>query len=75
MPCRVTLTRNAPRMLDGDNLQGSFKSIRDIVADLIIPDQGAGKADNDPRIQWEYTQEKARIYSFTIRIVENKQKE
>jgi hypothetical protein len=48
----VTLTRVAPRMLDDDNLQGSFKAIRDAVAKW-------HQVDDSPRgpVRWEYRQE------------------
>jgi len=42
-PCVVTMTRLSPGTLDSDNLQGSFKAIRDGIADAYqLP-------DNDPR--------------------------
>lgn len=50
LPCVVTLTRVAPRKLDGDNLQRAFKSIRDGIADKL------GVDDRDARIEWRYAQ-------------------
>lgn len=58
----ITLTRLAPRKLDGDNLAGSFKAIRDGVADAL------GIDDGDDQIEWRYRQEKARQYGVTIEI-------
>ncbi len=60
----VTLTRIAPRALDGDNLQSAFKACRDGVADAL------GTSDNDPRILWDYRQErgKPKYYAVTITI-------
>lgn len=58
----VTLTRLAPRKLDGDNLAGSFKAIRDGVADAL------GLDDGDENIEWRYRQEKAKQYGVTIEI-------
>lgn len=49
-PCLVTLTRFGPRSLDCDNLQSSFKAVRDEVASLLHVD------DADPRVRWEYRQ-------------------
>lgn len=57
-PCTVTLVRVSPRELDSDNLQGAFKSVRDAVADLLIPGMPAGRADGSPLITWNYVQEK-----------------
>lgn len=51
-PVTVTLTRVAPRALDDDNLAYAFKAVRDGVADALQV------RDNDPRIVWNYTQEK-----------------
>jgi len=62
LPCTVTLTRIAPRELDGDNLQGGFKSIRDGVADWL------GVSDNDKRITWVYRQEKGAPKTYAARI-------
>lgn len=49
-PLVVTLTRVAPRKLDGDNLQTAFKHVRDAVAAYF------GVDDADPRISWRYEQ-------------------
>lgn len=52
-PCYVvTLTRIAPRKLDGDNLQRALKAVRDGVADAMWTD------DDDERLTWEYAQRK-----------------
>jgi len=54
LPCAVTLTRVGVRKLDGDNLQGAMKAVRDGVADRL------GVPDNDPRIEWRYAQAKGK---------------
>jgi len=69
LPCKVTLTRISPRPYDSDNLQYSFKGIRDSVADWIIPGKKRGLADSDPRIQWEYDQIKGDVGEHAILIV------
>lgn len=61
-PLLVTLTRIAPRSLDTDNLAGGFKSVRDGVADWL------GINDNDPRVTWEYAQEKGKPKQYAVRI-------
>lgn len=53
-PLAVTLTRIAPRKLDGDNLQRACKAVRDGVADAL------GVDDGDERIEWRYEQRPAR---------------
>lgn len=60
----VFLTRIAPRSLDGDNLQGALKNVRDGVADAL------GVNDNDPRVSWIYGQRrgKPREYAVTVEI-------
>lgn len=35
-----------------------MKYLRDALADQIFPGKAAGQADNDPRLNWEYAQEK-----------------
>lgn len=54
----VTLVRHGVRKLDGDNLQFSFKWIRDAVADYLVPGLAKGRADDDPRLMWTYDQVK-----------------
>jgi hypothetical protein len=63
LPCVVTLTRCAPSNgLDGDNLQGACKSIRDSVADWL------GIDDADARVQWKYAQRREKAYSVEVTI-------
>lgn len=69
LPCCVTLTRVSVRSLDSDNLMGAFKSIRDYIADLIIPGLKMGRADADHRITWIYMQEKAAPKIYACRIL------
>ncbi len=53
-PLVVTLTRIGARRLDGDNLQGALKGVRDGVAGFL------GVDDGDPRITWRYAQQATR---------------
>lgn len=69
LPCCVTLTRVSARSLDEDNLIGAFKSIRDYVADIIIPGLAMGRADVDNRINWIYMQEKGLPKEYRCKIV------
>lgn len=62
VPCTVLLTRIAPRELDGDNLQGAFKALRDGIASRL------GVDDRDPRVSWLYDQERGRAREYAVRI-------
>jgi hypothetical protein len=65
LPAVVTLTRIAPRRLDGDNLQGGCKAARDEVAAWL------GVDDSDPRVEWRYeqsTESLARLPRYALRI-------
>ena len=58
----VTLTRIAPRKLDGDNLQRSFKAIRDQVAEEI------GRDDGSDCYGWHYAQEQGKPKEYAVRV-------
>lgn len=58
----VTITRLSARQLDSDNLASSQKHVRDGVADAL------GIDDRDPRVRWEYAQEKAKGFAVRIEI-------
>jgi hypothetical protein len=57
LPCTIKLIRIAPRKFDYDNLVFGFKKIRDVLADFLLPNLAAGRADSDERMTWEYAQE------------------
>lgn len=61
-PLVVRLVRVAPRQLDDDNLRGSLKAARDGVADWL------GVPDNDPRVRWDYAQEKGKPKTYAVRV-------
>lgn len=61
-PTVVTMFRQSAGTLDDDNLRVSLKAIRDGIADAF------GVADNDPRIEWRYAQEKCKRGEFGVRI-------
>ena len=67
-PLVVKLIRVAPRALDYDNLVGAMKSIRDCVADQLIPGLRPGRADESSKIVWEYEQrkDKPKYYSLGL---------
>lgn len=63
LPCVVTLTRVAPRRMDGDNLQGACKAVRDAVADWLRVDDGS------PLITWRYAQRQGRPKEYAVEIL------
>ena len=58
----VTLTRLAPRALDGDNLQAALKAVRDGVADALK------LSDGPDGPQWRYAQEQQATYGVRIAV-------
>jgi len=70
MPCKILLVRIAPCKLDrGDNLNMSFKSIRDGICDWL------GIDDSTDQITWDYDQEKdltPRTYGCRVEIFSGK---
>ena len=68
LPCHIKLTRLSSRSLDDDNLLFAFKSIRDYIADKLIPGLQIGRADGDKRITWEYAQETEKKQAVKIEI-------
>jgi hypothetical protein len=62
IPCTITLTRIAPRELDGDNLQASFKATRDGVADWLNVD------DRDSRVVWRYAQRRGERKRYAVEV-------
>jgi hypothetical protein len=63
LPCVVTFTRLAPRLLDEhDNLPGSFKHVVDALCKHIGIDDGSEK------ISFKYKQEKSSTYHIRIDI-------
>lgn len=82
IPCEITLTRIAERMLDAhDALPMSFKWIVDEIGAQLFPEKivkyktkggryasNKGHADSDPRVTWKYAQEKGKIQGIRIEI-------
>ena len=62
LPCVVRLIRIAPRKLDDDNNAAGFKALRDGIAKRL------GVDDADPRVRWEYDQERGRAKEYAVRI-------
>ena len=66
VPCTVTFTRFGPQPLDDDNIRGAFKAVRDGVAMRL------GVDDADPRVTWEYRQQRSRTHAVRIEIDEGR---
>lgn len=62
LPVTVTLTRVGPRALDGDNLQGAMKGVRDGVADAL------GLDDGSEDVQWLYIQERGGKHEVRVKV-------
>ena len=71
-PCKITLTRVAPRALDVDNNWFCLKNTTDFIADWIVPGLQAGRAD-DPKngLEFDCKQRKGKVkeYALEIKIV------
>lgn len=63
MPVTVTLTRIAPRKLDGDNCQAGLKACRDGVADWLEVD------DAHPDVTWKYAQRTGKPREYAAEVV------
>lgn len=69
LPCKLTMTRFAPRELDRhDNLPMSMKWIVDQCCAELTGEFKAGKADSDTRISFAYDQVKSKTYAVKVRI-------
>ena len=63
-PVAVTICRVSPssKGLDGDNLQGGLKAVRDQLADWL------GRDDADPSITWRYAQRPGKKGEWAVEI-------
>lgn len=69
LPCKVTIIRVASRMLDQhDNLPMSLKYITDAICEELTGIKQAGQADNDPRIEIKFEQEKSSTHGVKVLI-------
>lgn len=58
----VVMTREAPKLLDSDNLASAGKNLRDGVADAL------GVDDRSPQVIWHCQQEKSKTPRVTLRV-------
>jgi hypothetical protein len=61
-PCRITITRIAPRALDTDNLAAGCKAVRDGIADWLE------LLDNHPSLTWAYAQETGKPKEYALKV-------
>lgn len=62
LPVKVRIVRIGPRRLDRDGAITSMKHVIDGVADWL------GCDDGDPRIEWDYAQERGKPKEFAVKI-------
>ena len=66
-PCKVKLTRLAPRELDAhDNLGTSLKWVSDAIAEYLVPGKAAGRADDCKEIEWSFAQRKGQVREYGV---------
>ena len=65
----ITLTRIAPRSLDKEeNLPCSVKYFKDYIADFLIPNKAAGRADDSKQLTWVFKQEKGKPKEYALKV-------
>lgn len=72
LPVTVVLWRlyaGAGKPWDSDGLPGGFKSMRDWLADWLIPGLPTGVADSDERITWRYGQERSDRCGVRVEVI------
>lgn len=70
LPVSISLIRIAPRRLDdSDNLRMAFKSFKDCIASMFLPDLQPGRADDLPCFEWHYAQQKGDPHEYAVRIL------
>lgn len=69
LPCTIIITRIAPRPFDqADNYRSACKGLIDRIAETLIPGLAPGRADADPRLHFEFRQEKGKPKEYMVRI-------
>jgi len=63
-PLRITLTRIAPRALDGDNLGPALKAVRDGVAEAL----GFANDRESPRLWWRHRQRRGGTGEYAVEV-------
>ena len=66
LPCKVILTRVAPRKFDYDNLVHACKYLYDKICDKLRPGLAPGQADNTDLISVEYRQVKGGVKEYAV---------
>ena len=68
LPCKITLTRIAPRSLDFDNLATAMKSAIDQTADWLVPGLQAGRADGSSMLEFKLDQRRGEVKEYALEI-------
>ena len=67
LPCRIKMTRIAPRFLDKhDNLPMSQKYLVDAICEILIPGKAVGRADDSDQLTICYDQEKRGVKEYGV---------
>ncbi len=64
LPVSVKLCRVGQRKLDGDNLQGALKHVRDGIADWLGVDDG-----DESKVSWEYSQRIGKPCGIEVEVI------
>lgn len=64
LPVRVTMTRVSAGHLDGDNLRGALKHVRDGIADAL-----GFKNDDHPHLRFEYAQRRGPQKTYLVEVL------
>jgi len=68
LPCKITITRIAPRPLDIDNLWYTQKTCIDIICDFLIPGLKPGLADSSSQIELDCKQRKGKAREYAVEV-------
>lgn len=68
LPCKIILTRVAPRSLDIDNLWYSQKTCIDVVCDFLIPGLKPGHADSSSQIDLHCKQKTGKVKEYALEV-------
>lgn len=68
LPVQISIVRIAARRYDDDNMIAACKTVRDTIADWLIPGLRMGRADDDERLVFTYDQRKGNPKQYALEI-------
>lgn len=68
LPVEISIVRIAARRYDDDNMIAGCKTIRDTIADWLLPGMQMGRADDDERLVFTYDQRKGKPHEKAVEI-------